>query len=70
MRKLYGTCTVERFKELRKTSPCCHKIGGKQVIIDTVQHTVAFNNHGKCSIESFGSIEIAKRAYRDIKGAL
>lgn len=70
MRELYGTCTVERFKELRKTSPCGHKKGHKHVIIDTVQHTVAFNNRGKCSVQQFGSLEIAKRAYRDIKGAL
>lgn len=68
MPKLYAHCTVEMFNTIKATKG--HSKNGKMLIIDARNHTVALNDNGTCTVEQFGSLEIAKNKFNEMRSTL
>ena len=65
---LYGSCTIGAFDKISSTKRFSKN--GQVLKLDSINHKVALNNNGTCTIEQFGSLEIATRAYNTIRSTI
>ena len=66
--KLYTHCTRDTFNAMNASDSFHH--AGKVLIIDHVNHKVALNDNGTCTVEQFGSKTIAEAKFNQIKEIL